>query len=200
MGALSGSLEMMGGKFLIFFAFYLCIGTVAAKKFNKVKYNSTGINDANSVLKTLAPLIDQLQVDIARLEECVATPYDDPNWENVCILPPEDRSNMETTLDVIFVASMYLNNGDRCGVTQLTSCTVTIDNYVSNTATSVTANGQTNAGSCTFTAPIGGYYNICFYARFKGTGNSNDVTIQAGGITYAGAFGDGDTRDWRSTG
>merc|ERR1712111_66579 len=93
--ALSGSIEMMGGMFLILFAFYLCIGTVAAKKFNKVKYNSTGINDANSVLKTLVPLIDQLQVDIARLQECVATPYDDPNWENVCILPPEDRSNVE---------------------------------------------------------------------------------------------------------
>jgi len=212
--ALSGSLEIMGGKFLIFFAFYLCIGTVAAKKFNKVKYNSTGINDANSVLKTLAPLIDQLQVDIARLQECVATPYDDPNWENVCILPPEDRSNIErkgvsrakdrstmaTTLDVIFVGSMYLNSVDRCGVTQLTNCAVTIDNYVSNTATSVTANGQTNAGSCIFTAPIGGYYNICFHARFKGSGNSNDVTIQAGGTTYAGAFGDADTRDWRSTG
>merc|ERR1719378_1657891 len=111
----------MGGKFLIFVAFYIWFGTVAAKKFNKVKYNSTGINDANSVLKTLVPLIDQLQVDIARLQECVATPYDDPNWENVCILPP----------------------GDRCGVTQLTSCTVTINNYVSSTATSVTANGQT---------------------------------------------------------
>ena len=72
-----------------------------------------------------------IQVDIARLQECVATPYDDPNWENVCILPPEDRSTIEkegvsrakdrstmaTTLDVIFVASMYLNTGDRCGVT-----------------------------------------------------------------------------------
>ena len=95
---------------------------------------------------------------------------------------------------------------------------MTIDNYVSSTATSVTANGQTNAGSCIFTAPIGGYYNICFHARFKGvkfkfwatlnntsilflkSGNSNDVTIQAGGTTYAGAFGDADTRDWRSTG
>ena len=72
-----------------------------------------------------------IQVDIARLQECVATPYDDPNWENVCILPPEDRSNIErkgvsrakdrstmaTTLDVIFVGSMYLNSVDRCGVT-----------------------------------------------------------------------------------
>merc|ERR1719327_2456083 len=56
---------------------------------------------------------------------------------------------MATTLDVIFVGSMYLNSADRCGVTQLTNCA---------------------------------------------------VTIEAGGTTYAGAFGDADTRDWRSTG
>merc|ERR1712168_593883 len=112
----------------------------------------------------------------------------------------KDRSTMATTLDVIFVGSMYLNSVDRCGVTQLTNCAVTIDNYVSNTATSVTANSKTTAGSCLFTAPINGYYNICFHARFKGSGNSNDVTIQAGGTTYAAAFGDADTRDWRSTG
>merc|ERR1712029_638081 len=52
------------------------------------------------------------------------------------------------------------------------------------TAATITSNSATyvNAGSCIFTAPnIPGYYNICFHARFKGGGNSNDVTIQAGG-------------------
>merc|ERR1711915_26887 len=198
--ALIGSWEMMGGKIALFFAFYLCIESVAAKKFNKVKFNNTGIKAADSVIKTLAPLISQLQADIALLQECVNTPYDDPNWENVCVSPPEDRSTMATTLDVIFAASMYLNTGDRCGQTQLTNCAVTIDHYVSNTATSVTSNSKTTSGSCLFTAPIGGYYNICYYARFKGGGNSNDVTITAAGNSYYGAFGDADGRDWRSTG
>ena len=38
------------------------------------------------------------------------------------------------------------------------------------------------------------------HSRFRQGGNAGDVTVQAGGTTYAAAFGDGDERDWRSTG
>ena len=36
--------------------------------------------------------------------------------------------------------------------------------------------------------------------RFKKGGNAGDITIAAGGQQYAAAFGDGDERDWRSSG
>ena len=99
----------------------------------------------------------------------------------------------------------------------LTSCTRTLDDYW--LASAQTQNGQTNTGTCFFTtvATEPGYYRICMHARsllsklnpqisnnpllrFKQGGNAGDVTIQAGSTTYAGAFGDGDQRDWRSTG
>ena len=78
---------------------------------------------------------------------------------------------------------------------------------------------NTNTGSCFHTAPAAGIYRLCFHARFlikllhimthlimyshsrfRQGGNAGDVTVQAGGTTYAAAFGDGDERDWRSTG
>ena len=83
----------------------------------------------------------------------------------------------------------------------LTGCTRTYDVFSNNGDTTITGTNQyTNTGTCFFTAPVTGYYNICFHARFKNSGNSNDVTIAAGSQQYAAAFGDADTRDWRSTG
>ena len=74
---------------------------------------------------------------------------------------------------------------------------------------------NTVTGSCFHTAPQNGIYRLCFHARwhfltilfnsifvfrFRQGGNAGDVTVTAGGTTYAAAFGDGDQRDWRSTG
>ena len=83
----------------------------------------------------------------------------------------------------------------------LTGCTRTIDAFASSAENAAfTTNTYTITGTCFFSAPVAGYYNICFHARFKNSGNSNDVTIAAGSQQYAAAFGDADTRDWRSTG
>ena len=74
------------------------------------------------MLNELAPKIAQLKADIALLKVCVNTSRDDPNWKNVCVAPPEDRTTIGggTNAEILFVASMYLNSGDRCGSSVIT--------------------------------------------------------------------------------
>ena len=171
------------------------------QKFNKDKYNKKALVDIQATLVDLTAQVEALKLTVAQLQECVNTPVDDETREEKCPPPPGERSSLGTAVDIIWAASMYLSNtGDRCGPQILTGCTRTLDAYASGAVVAITNNGQTNTGTCFFTAPEPGYYNICFHARFKNSGNSNDVTIAAGSQQYAAAFGDADTRDWRSTG
>ena len=68
-------------------------------------------------MSELESLISQLEADTALIEECLQTSTDDPNWENVCVAPPEeaaDRSDKDTAADVIWAASMYQAAGETC--------------------------------------------------------------------------------------
>jgi len=177
-------------------------GLSYAHTWNRNKYNKKALVDIQATLVDLTAKVEALKLTVAQLQECVNTPVDDENREEKCPPPPGERSSLGTTADVIWAASMYLSNtGDRCGPQILTGCTRTIDAYASGTENAAfTTNTYTITGTCFFSAPVAGYYNICFHARFKNSGNSNDVTIAAGSQQYAAAFGDADTRDWRSTG
>ena len=68
-------------------------------------------------LAALEILVSKLETDTALIEECLETSTDDPNWENVCVAPPEetaDRSDKDTALDVIWAASIYQSAGETC--------------------------------------------------------------------------------------
>merc|ERR1712243_377173 len=163
------------------------MGVEYKKKFSKKKYPTTGLMEAKADLTELSSLIETMRAELDLLKECVYNPSDE-----ACVAPPEERTTTGTNEDLLFAASQYLNTGDRCGPQELTNCASTLNVVdTSVTAGTVTSNSATwlNAGSCIFTAPINGYYNVCYHARFKGGGNSNDVTVQAGGTTYAAAFG-----------
>merc|ERR1711973_892777 len=50
----------------------------------------------------------------------------------------------------------------------------------------------------TFTSQTNGWYHVCSFSRFRGTGNSNDNTVRVGGSIVA-AYGSGITEDWLKT-
>jgi len=181
--------------------FLLLISFVALSngvKFSKKKYKKSGILEAQAKLKELKPLLAQAKADVAQIQACAALAPNDPTRDEVCP-EVEDRTTITTANNVMVSQTMYLNSGDRCGPQTLTNCGRLHDMYALGTATKNT-NQNTNTGSCFHTAPTNGIYRLCFHARFKQGGNAGDVTVQAGGTTYAAAFGDGDQRDWRSTG
>ena len=49
-------------------------------------------------------------------------------------------------------------------------------------------NTYTTASSCTMTAPVNGYYNICVFARCKKGGNACDFTVSAVGVSVSFIF------------
>merc|ERR1711962_163086 len=83
----------------------------------------------------------------------------------------------------------------QCGAFTLTSWSTTL-NYFSATGAADAAD-PFNGG--TFTPQINGWYHICSFARFRNTGNSNDVTVMVSGSVVA-AYGNADQSDWRTTG
>merc|ERR1711862_457196 len=174
--------------------FFLLISFLAltnGQKFNKKKYNLKKIKEANAKLKELKP--------------CMALAPNGPSWDEVCP-KDEDRTTIATNNNIMVSQTMYLNSGDRCGPQTLTNCGRLHDiaaipaDLTAGGAPVKTSNANTNTGTCFHTAPATGIYRLCFHARFRQGGNAGDVTVQAGGTTYAAAFGDGDERDWRSTG
>ena len=64
----------------------------------------------------------------------------------------------------------------------------TLDTYRASAATSVTSNAYTTEGTCTLTAPVNGYYNICVYARCKKGGNACDFTVAAVSVSVSFIF------------
>jgi len=145
----------------------------------------------------------KLEADTALIEECLQTPTDHPNWENVCVEPPAetaDRSDKDTADDVIWAASMYQTAGEKCYPHQLSNCLRTLDTFFNSGGTTLVTNTYSQESSCQLTAPVNGYYNVCASARFKKGGNAGDVTIGLGTTTYAAGFGDAVGDDWRSTG
>merc|ERR1711981_236794 len=90
----------------------------------------------------------------------------------------------------------------KCGNQVITGWSTNLNTfYKINTATAETTAPFT-ASTGIFTVPTGakpGWYNICAFARFRNTGNSNDVVIRKSGSVIA-AFGNADQSDWRSTG
>ena len=62
----------------------------------------------------------------------------------------------------------------------LISTIQTLTSFTTNLNVYLAADGTTGTSpfsSGTFTAPVNGWYHICSFSRFKGSGNSNDVTI-----------------------
>merc|ERR1719342_730609 len=86
--------------------------------------------------------------------------------------------------------------GTQCGPFTLTTWSIT-QNWYSAASTSTDASDPFNGG--TFTSPINGWYHICSFSRFRGTGNSNDNTVRVGGSIVA-AYGSGITEDWLTNG
>merc|ERR1712142_795791 len=83
-----------------------------------------------------------------------------------------------------------------CGPSTLTTWSITQNWYSADKASTDSAD-PFNGG--TFTSQINGWYHICSFSRFRGTGNSNDVTVLVSGGVVA-AYGNADTSDWRTTG
>merc|ERR1711936_1102189 len=66
-----------------------------------------------------------------------------------------------------------------------------------NAATSTTNTFTGTTGI--FVPPVGGYYKICAYSRFRNTGNSVDMCIRKSG-TQVACYGNAIEHDWRTTG
>ena len=64
----------------------------------------------------------------------------------------------------------------------------TLDTYKAEDATAVVTNTYTTTSSCTMTAPVNGYYNICVFARCKKGGNACDFTVAAVSVSVSFIF------------
>lgn len=90
----------------------------------------------------------------------------------------------------------------KCGNQVLTGWSTNVNTFYKAGSSTAETTAPFTASSGTFTVPTGaksGWYNICAFARFKKSGNSNDVVIRKSGSVVA-AFGNADQSDWRSTG
>merc|ERR1712227_977947 len=162
------------------------------QKFNKKKYNLKNIKRANAKLKELKPELEAAKAAVAQIQACMALAPNDPSRDEVCP-KDEDRTTIATDNNIMVSQTMYLNSGDRCGPQTLTNCGRLHDiaaipaDLTAGGAPVKTSNANTNTGTCFHTAPATGIYRICFHARFRQGGNAGDVTVQAGGTTYAAA-------------
>jgi len=87
--------------------------------------------------------------------------------------------------------------GTQCGPFTLSSYTTNI-NWYSAAADADNDVADPFSGG-TFTSQTNGWYHICSFSRFRGTGNSNDNTVRVGGSIVA-AYGSGITEDWLTNG
>merc|ERR1711890_66245 len=114
------------------------------------------------------------------------------------LVDPED-------LDQVIIVDATLGGYQtKCGAQVITSWTSNVNEWHKGVATAATAEATVpfTTSSGTYTHPTGSkdaWMNICAFARFRNTGNSNDVTIRKSNSVIA-AFGNADQRDWRSTG
>merc|ERR1712080_373314 len=114
------------------------------------------------------------------------------------LVDPED-------LDQVIIVDATLGGYQtKCGAQVITSWTSNVNEWHKGVAPAATAEATVpfTTSSGTYTHPTGSkdaWMNICAFARFRNTGNSNDVTIRKSNSVIA-AFGNADQRDWRSTG
>merc|ERR1719495_333358 len=115
-----------------------------------------------------------------------------------------ELNSMNTTLDELTKLS-EVSTRHRFNVDALVVVdgTFTLSSYSTNLNWYSAAGTSTDASdpfaSGTFTSPINGWYHICSFSRFRGTGNSNDNTVRVGGSIVA-AYGSGITEDWLTNG
>jgi len=116
---------------------------------------------------------------------------------------PQDRHIVNNANDDIAVVDATLSGYQtKCGNQVVTGWTTTgsVNTYWTAGAVLATAPFTTSTGTYTHPATAkNAWLNICAFARFRNTGNSNDVVIRKSGSIIA-AFGNADRTDWRSTG
>merc|ERR1719192_2569179 len=97
--------------------------------------------------------------------------------------------------DLTLVDALF--SSTQCGAFTLTSWSTSLNCYHATGACATPTSTPFSGG--TFTNVLPGWYHVCSFSRFQNTGNSNDVTVLVGGSIVA-AYGNADTRDWRTTG
>merc|ERR1712080_74825 len=109
------------------------------------------------------------------------------------LVDPED-------LDQVIIVDATLGGYQtKCGAQVITSWASNVNEWHKGVATAATAEATVpfTTSSGTYTHPTGSkdaWMNICAFARFRNTGNSNDVTIRKSNSVIA-AFGNADQRD-----
>jgi len=148
------------------------------------------LKGSNDRTKDMEAELDKLEKEIAQAEAEVT---------GLQAEKAESRHIIKDANEFIAIVDATLGGyATKCGSQVVTGWSTNLNLYYAKGADTDSSDPFT-ASSGTFVAPADGWYNVCSFFRFRNTGNSNDVTILKDGAVVA-AFGNADTRDWRSTG
>merc|ERR1712080_86804 len=148
------------------------------------------LKESNDRTKDMEAELDKLEKEIAEAEAEVT---------GLQSAKAESRHIIKDANEFIAIVDATLGGyATKCGSQVVTGWSANLNLYYAKGA-DVDSSDPFTASSGTFVAPADGWYNVCAFFRFRNTGNSNDVTILKDGSVVA-AFGNADTRDWRSTG
>merc|ERR1712154_698736 len=125
--------------------------------------NVKTLRQLRKLIALLTPLVQQAQNLVDIIQKTTTTPAAGTAANNV-----------------IVIADYYLGSGiEKCGPQTILGWTENAD-YYRDTAGTVSDTNTFTGTTGIFVPPVGGYYKICAYSRFKNTGNSVDMCIRKG--------------------
>merc|ERR1711973_127466 len=124
--------------------------------------NTKTVKQLKKLIAALTPLVQQAQDLITQIQRTTTTPATAAIAAN----------------NVIVIADYYLTSGaTKCGPQTVTGWTENVDYYRDATPAVSTTNTFTGTTGI-FVPPVGGYYKICAFSRFRNTGNAVDMCIR----------------------